>query len=746
MLLWSTGCVEPFWRFCSGTPGYEGGSCVEIECPSARGVGYSVSWNQVSSSAPCIEHGFIAGAHTFFLILFVVILAIKSNALHQHIVGTNDPSRRRVPPFRCRAVAFLALCLGLANLAAGGWQLLTNGWPAAPMHEWLVLLARGLAWTVLAFAVRIWFAPPIITCLKIWWVLSFILESIATISIALDVLFLGKSLCAQHLLGFATWSLCFVLLICLFKKEEVSTLMGTCREPLLNGSTSKQDFEAADPFLVNVPDSSGEDECVTPFERSGIFSRLSFAWLNPLMSLGYSRILDQSDLPRLSGPDRAAAVHSQFEAAWEQQKIDTPSKTPSLLKTFAICHWKGLAGNGIYAFLKSVTLSAGPLLLNLFIDFASGKQAIKYEGYLLVAGLFSAKMVESFSQRQWYFGSRRVGMHLRSTLIAALYEKELLLSNTGRQRHAAGEVVNYMAVDAYRIGEFPYWFHFLWTTPLQIIIALMILFSTVGLGTLAGMAVIFAVMIMNSPLAKAQQRHQTKLMSAQDARLRATTEALRNMRVLKLQAWENRFSEKIESFRQEEWKWLSAVQYRKAFNSMLFWTSPILIASATFLTAGALGTPLTAGGVFTALATLRIIQEPIRLVPDLIAVLIQFRVSLNRISRFLEEDEIQVGAVERLPRNSTLAAVEIMEGVFSWERTDDIKTLVGISMHVRHGDRVAVVGEVGAGKSSLLCAIIGEISRLSGVVSSRRVNCRYDGVTILQFLDLNLICVGCRWY
>ena len=92
-----------------------------------------------------------------------------------------------------------------------------------------------------------------------------------------------------------------------------------------------------------------------------------------------------------------------------------------------------------------------------------------------------------------------------------------------------------MAVDAYRIGEFLYWMHFSWTTALQICIALVILSYAVGWATLAGLAVILTSMAVNTPLARSQNKYQTELMSSRDACLRATTEALRNMKILKLQ-------------------------------------------------------------------------------------------------------------------------------------------------------------------------------------------------------------------
>ena len=48
-------------------------------------------------------------------------------------------------------------------------------------------------------------------------------------------------------------------------------------------------------------------------------------------------------------------------------------------------------------------------------------------------------------------------------------------------------------------------------------------------------------------------------MVAQDERLRACSEALVNMKVLKLYAWETHFKNVIEKLREVEYKWLSGV-------------------------------------------------------------------------------------------------------------------------------------------------------------------------------------------
>ena len=140
--------------------------------------------------------------------------------------------------------------------------------------------------------------------------------------------------------------------------------------------------------------------------------------------------------------------------------------------------------------LKIITISAGPLLLNAFILVAEGKESFKYEGYVLAISLFLAKTTESLSQRQWYFRTRLIGMKVKSLLTAAIYKKQLRLSNSARLMHSNGEIMNYVTVDAYRIGEFPFWFHQTWTTSLQLCISLVILYRAFGLATIAALGVI----------------------------------------------------------------------------------------------------------------------------------------------------------------------------------------------------------------------------------------------------------------
>ena len=144
---------------------------------------------------------------------------------------------------------------------------------------------------------------------------------------------------------------------------------------------------------------------------------------------------------------------------------------------------------------------------------------------------------------------------------------------------------------------------------------------------------------------------------------------------------------------------------------------PYICFSCHFGTAILLGDELTAGAVLSALATFRILQEPLRNFPDLVSMMAQTKVSLDRITGFLQDEELQDDAITCLPRGTTDVAIEIKDGDFCWDVFSSSLTLSGIQMKVEKGMCVAVCGMVGSGKSSFLSCILGEIPKISGEVS-----------------------------
>lgn len=489
-------------------------------------------------------------------------------------------------------------------------------------------------------------------------------------------------------------------------QEGEKTCLG---EPLLKGSGSV--VENAE------PNKSKWNVTVTPFSSAGVFSLLTFSWIGPLIAVGNKKTLDLEDVPQLDTSNSVIGAFPTFRNKMESD-CGTNSRvtTFKLVKALIFTAWKEIAWTALFALLYSVASYVGPYLIDSFVQYLSGQQEFENEGYILVSTFFVAKIVECLAQRQWSFRVQQFGVRIRAVLVAVIYNKGLTLSCQSKQGHTSGEIINFMTIDAERIGDFSWYMHDPWLVIVQITLALLILYRSLGLAAISAFIATILVMLANLPLGKWQENFQDKLMESKDRRMKATSEILRNMRILKFQGWEMKFLSKIVELRKSESGWLKKFVYTKAIASFVLWGAPTFVSVATFGTCMLFGIPLESGKVLSALATFRILQEPIYNLPDTISMIVQTKVSLDRISSFLRLDDLQSDVVWKLPRGSSHTAVEIVDGNFSWDLSSPNPTLKNINLKVFHGMRVAICGTVGSGKSTLLSCILGEVSKLSGTL------------------------------
>ncbi|KAI4321712.1 hypothetical protein MLD38_035061 [Melastoma candidum] len=249
-----------------------------------------------------------------------------------------------------------------------------------------------------------------------------------------------------------------------------------------------------------------------------------------------------------------------------------------------------------------------------------------------------------------------------------------------------------------------------------VMLAMFILYKDLGPAAISALIATVLVMLLNVPLGKWLEKSQDKLMESKDKRMKATSEILRNMRILKLQGWEMKFLSKIKELRNSEEGWLKKYVYTQALTSFVFWGAPTFVAVATFSSCMVMGIPLSSGKILSALATFKILQEPICNLPDVISMIAQTKVSLDRISAFLRLDDLQNDMVERIPSGTSNVAIEITDGNFSWDSSASEPTLKDLNLKVEMGMKVAVCGMVGSGKSSLLSCILGELSKITGML------------------------------
>ncbi|KAL9244577.1 hypothetical protein vseg_018344 [Gypsophila vaccaria] len=639
---------------------------------------------ELNLSSSCIQRTLIYGINLLCVTIFFLFVLVSFSSEQRHSSSANRDKFFGFTSVSCLFISLAYLSFGLRDLTAEDRRHSSS--------NWMFSLVDSVVWLSLAVSLRVQRTKWVQILTSTWWVMFFLLVT------ALNATLLVTTQQVQ-IIDILAWFVNVLLLFCAVKN-------------LRKFMTQKQTDTSLSEHLL-------EGKLEENTKKPSIFSQIVFSWVNPLLQLGYQKPLSVDDIPNVFSDDEASVAYKKFAEAWEELRVkkDSQSNGNLVIKALTKVYWKETVFAGIGALIRTISVVVSPLLLYAFVNYSKQEEEKLSQGLMLVGCMIFAKLVESTSQRQWIFYGRRTGMKMRSALIVAIYEKQLKLSSLGRRHHSTGEIVNYISVDAYRMGEFTWWFHTGWSYVVQLILSIGVLVKIAGSGALPGLVPLVICGLLNVPYAKLLQNCQSRIAVAQDERLRATSEILNNMKVIKLQSWECKFKEMVESLRENEFKWLKKSQNIRAGGSALYWMSPTVISSVIFLGCFVFqSAPLTADTIFTILVTLRLMSDPVRMIPEALSATIQVLVSLNRINTFLLEDELKNDQTEGVDREISGTKVFIEAGNFSWDAESHGLTLRGINLEVTEGKKVAVCGPVGAGKSSLLQCILTEIPKISGNV------------------------------
>lgn len=212
----------------------------------------------------------------------------------------------------------------------------------------------------------------------------------------------------------------------------------------------------------------------------------------------------------------------------------------------------------------------------LLIAFIEQSEA-QWKGYFYVGLLLIAAILQTVILSQYFYRMRIVGMRIRTALVSAIYRKALRMSNAARKESTVGEIVNLMAVDAQIFVNLMLYLNMIWSSPLQIILALYFLWDILGPSVLAGFAVMIILIPVNGYMARREKMIQTKQMKNKDERVKLMNEILNGIKVLKLYAWEPSFKQQVLKIRAKEVNLLKQGAYVNAGMSFLWSCAPFLV-------------------------------------------------------------------------------------------------------------------------------------------------------------------------
>eukprot|EP00455_Lapot_gusevi_P037310 TRINITY_DN416_c0_g1_i6.p1 TRINITY_DN416_c0_g1~~TRINITY_DN416_c0_g1_i6.p1 ORF type:complete len:1330 (+),score=511.36 TRINITY_DN416_c0_g1_i6:191-4180(+) len=496
-----------------------------------------------------------------------------------------------------------------------------------------------------------------------------------------------------------------------------------------------------------------------PVKNASLLSRCTWYWLNPLLDKGSVTPLEESDLFDVTDDLQTAQVGKEFEAVWKEElKKPTPSLQSAVFAFSGITFYLG----GIAKFFSDASSLVAPILLEMLIVFVAQSHSASpppvWKGYVLAVGICLLALSQSFLNQFGFHVMTLLGVKLKTSMITSVYRKTLRLSSSARQQQSTGQIVNMMSTDTARLEMAAPFVHATWTAVIQVIVIVALLIRALGPSALAGIGVVVLITPIQGKVLRKSQELRRDTAQFTDQRVKLMNEILQGIKVLKVYAWEDPYMARIHELRVSEMNLVKTSAYLRAVSSSLMMVGPTLMSLAAFLVLGASGATMGPEKIFSALVYFNLLRLPLMMLPMSLGMLIDCKVALQRIQKFLTAEEI-ANLPERIKDDE--AAIRIENARFTWELQDsksekkdggnggsggppkgppatpttvssptakdkdsdekkekpEVGALEDINLVIPRGKLVAIVGAVGSGKSSLLCGLLGEMTRTSGRVT-----------------------------
>ncbi|KAI6366360.1 ABC transporter 7 [Pyricularia grisea] len=501
---------------------------------------------------------------------------------------------------------------------------------------------------------------------------------------------------------------------------------------------------------------------------ASLFSSFTFSWVNQIVWQGYKEPFDMSKVWNLLPKDKAATVLSHYRRV----------KKTTKLYWHLLRYFKGdLLAQAGWAVMSGMFTFAPTMLLKAILEYVEEPDsAPRSVVWLYVILLPVTDIIQSLGNNRALWIGRKICINVRAILVGEIYAKALrrkaatgkdtvlgsekkddkpkggfiskikkMLCLGGKDESEDGKdgdkdkddssdeqanhgtIINLMSVDSFNVSEVTSYLHFLFASaPTQLLVSVILLYQVLGLSAIPGFIVMVLLLPVNIGFGRAFNSTQKKIMACSDKRIHSTNEVLQNIRIIKYFAWEHRFGESVDEKRKAELKALRA-RYMVWACAVAVWnTVPILITFFSFLVYTTIEKrPLHPSIAFTSISLFMLLRHPLDQLGDMLAHVQEAKVSIDRIEQFLSEEEtekfIQLGEDNVNEEGTRMIALK--DAAFIWGGKDVIEAdgsqafrLLDIDTEFMIGKLNVITGPTGSGKTSLLMALLGEMTLLKGRV------------------------------
>ena len=439
------------------------------------------------------------------------------------------------------------------------------------------------------------------------------------------------------------------------------------QSPLLESKPSREDITDH----VNKYGYVNKD----PTEAS-FLSNMFYYWAYRIVKLANLVPLKNEYLGKLTGSYTSRKYLKAFKEVWETKQYKKKKRLALIqagfranlmyvIFVFLCCIMRSLINianvNLFRQYIRGFSTTPIPEDKRTFLDdFSHVQVGVMY---------LSIRLFEILVMRRASTYQRILGLKTGGELSTLVYDKLLKVSPSSMKDKAkTGEITNFIQVDAHRLQFLMLSSPDLFVMPFTIITYSYMLFKMLGNAFFVGLAAMFFSFGFNFVFSKKFKLLHKQQMKLKDARMKITTETFEHLKVLKLYAWEDEFLNRINQAREAEIENMEKKYRLSNITATFGMFSPVLISVSSIGAYQYWYSNLVIEDIFTSLSMFAALQFPLRMIPGIINNWFETSISMKRIEKYLNEEEIRE---QNIIRNDAATkangiAVKIENGSYSW--------------------------------------------------------------------------------
>jgi ATP-binding cassette subfamily C (CFTR/MRP) protein 1 len=487
-----------------------------------------------------------------------------------------------------------------------------------------------------------------------------------------------------------------------------------------------------------APDESTE-AAPSNFAVAGLCSRIFFCWLLPLVR-ALRTGAKESDQLILGSKDRTSASTNLFLHHWLEE---TKKPRPSLMRAL----WNSFRQKFIRALFLKFAWGIGMVVMNSYIIYLFVEEQFNYKAspaartreydeglqWGLAVLFFIIPCCIGFFVHHMESMASRIGVRIRSCLVSAIYSKALKAQITGV---ALSPILSLMTKDCVIMSQAPIAILKVSTSVLEVVLLLVSLIPFVqwfGILWFLGLCIIVVpVQLWFGKIVTQVRKTNTE---SNNERVHIVHEILYAIKLVKFYVWEESFSSKVINIRNAELKLLKFAAWIKTLNLAVIISLPPACSVGVFFLYALQGIKLKPMQSFTLLNIANSLRFPLFSLPSNLKVLNEMFAAVRRIQAFLlepeltplpEADHFGVEFDDYTFTHRDLQVSEVLLGADE-KKTDKVEhaasgpkfTIKNLTLSLKKGEILAIIGSFGSGKSSILRAILGDMETVSGSIKVR---------------------------